>query len=220
MTSLFRQKFGFVVKVGIVSIKKDFGFLKDFKFIEIALVFADGLRQIGQQGRADKTFVRRRRRRELKHPFGIGENGVDTVVFHPGIGIDFLHAAAKRQIFFNPVREVFVALIDSVLKSRRKGRRFKIIIAIHPGNFFHDVVDDGDIAGGTPCRRGHVHVVAVNRDGKAQAFQFAFDFIITQLFSQTAGQPVKADVNLCRFELFDVFVAIADNGHVGILFFE
>ena len=178
MSLLLRQKLCLIISGRIVPVKEHLRLFKDCEIVEIALVFYDCLAKIRKQRGTDIAQVRSRRRRQSQDAFCALQNRIHKYIVHPGIGINLLHAAADRQILLNSSQQILVFLVDGSLKGGGEGSRLKIIITVQSGYLFHHVVLDGNIAGGTPGGRGHMHVIAADFHVKAQQLQLLLNHFV------------------------------------------
>ena len=220
MPFLLRQKLRLVVGRGIVPVKEHLGLLKNRKIAEIALVLCHCLAEVRKQGGADIAQIRSRRRGKPQDPFRTLKHRVHIHVVHPGIGVDLLHAAAESQVLLDAPEQILILLVDGAGEGCRKGRRLKIVIAVHSGHLFHHVVLDGNIPGRTPGGSRHMHVVSVDLHLEAQKLQLVLDFFVGQILSEALGQPGKAYVDLGLFQLLYIIVAESGDRKLRIQLFK
>ena len=213
---LLGKLFGGIIRGRIIPVEEYLCLFEDGEFGKIALVLYHCFAEVGKEGASDVGKVRCRRHGKLQDAFGASEDGVDIYVVHPGIGVDFLHMAADRKVFLDPAEKILVQLVNGAFEGGRDRCCFEVVVAVHTGDFFHDVILDGDVAGGTPCRRGHVHGGAVDGNVKTEDFQLLCDVFVGEMFSQTLFQPVKVDIDLGSLEFVGIAVAPPRDGKLRI----
>ena len=145
---------------------------------------------------------------------------MNKCIVHPRVGVHFLHTAADGEILFDISHKALVLLVDRRRKCGGKCGGLKVIVAVHSGNFLHHVVLDGNVAGGTPGRRSHVHVVAVNLYVKAKLCELALHLGVGQMLAQSLFQPGQVHVDLGSLQWLHIIIAESGHAKLRIQFFE
>ena len=220
MSALLRKRFCLVVYRCIIFIEEHLSFLKNREVIEITLIFYNRFAQVRKQGRTDISQIRCRRSGKSQDTVRVLKDRIYKHIVHPRIRVHFLHAAADRQILLDTSDKVLIFLVDRTGKGSRERCGVEVVIPVHSGNFLHHVILDGDIACRTPCRRSHMHVVAVDLHLESEFFKLAPDFIVCQMFSKSLLKPCKAHIDLRSLQLLHIVVAESCHLQFRIKFFE